>query len=178
MDWMLPCGAPPLSGLPAPAGSDAVSAGILKITQCHQPLPVGASGSYTVTAKLFVPFGAWSHRNSGEVLLPLQPNPLNTWSLPMVLLSFTVGLLSRKSAAAAMPGSTSIAKNTLHDRRITSPLLSSRASNGECPMVDAQPYLFALLIGSDQTGFAQDVALHGLFELRLRRLLQIRQDRI
>src|SRR5262249_14712391 len=35
--------------------------------------------------------------------------------------------------------------------------------------------LFALLIGTHQTGFAQNVALHGLFELCLGRLLQIRQ---
>ena len=37
-------------------------AGILNTTQCHQPLPVGASGSYMVTAKLLAPVGT-----------PLQP---------------------------------------------------------------------------------------------------------
>ena len=42
---------------PALRSSDCVLAGILKATQCHQPEPVGASGSYMVTAKLRVPAG-------------------------------------------------------------------------------------------------------------------------
>src|SRR5690242_16531064 len=121
---MLPCGAPPPSGFPAPAGSEVVSGEILKMTQCHQPLPVGASGSYTVTAKLFVPFGGRSHRNSGDVLLPVHPNPLNTCSLLIVPLSFTVGLVSRKSAAAARPGSMNRASSVLSVRGIAYPPLS------------------------------------------------------
>src|SRR6476659_2571517 len=125
MDWMLPCGVAVPSGFPAPAGSEVVSGGILKITQCHHPLPVGASGSYTVTAKLFVPFGARSQRSSGEVFVPLQPKPLNTCSFPMVPLSFTVGLVSLKSAAHATPGSTTMVRNTFHIHRITTPLFSN-----------------------------------------------------
>jgi hypothetical protein len=36
-----------------------VLAGMSNTTQCHQPLPVGASGSYIVMAKLLVPSGAF-----------------------------------------------------------------------------------------------------------------------
>ena len=38
-----------------------------KSIQCQNPLPVGASGSKHVTAKLFVPAGNPSHRRCGEV---------------------------------------------------------------------------------------------------------------
>ena len=40
-----PFGALPPDGSPAPAASELVVDGMSKITQCHQPLPVGASGS-------------------------------------------------------------------------------------------------------------------------------------
>ncbi len=53
-------------------------------TQCHQPEPVGASGSYTVKAKLLVPAGAPLHVSGGEMFLPLQPKPLKTCSLASV----------------------------------------------------------------------------------------------
>src|SRR3954471_17165884 len=66
---------------PAPFGNDVVPAGILNTTQCHQPLPVGASGSYMVTAKLLVPLGAPLQLRAGETLPPVQPKPLNTCSL-------------------------------------------------------------------------------------------------
>ena len=39
----------PASGSPAFCGSDVVDAGRFATAQCHQPLEVGASGSYTVT---------------------------------------------------------------------------------------------------------------------------------
>src|SRR5215217_7656398 len=39
--------------------------GIFDTTQCHQPLPVGASGSYTVIAKRFVPCGTPLHDRGG-----------------------------------------------------------------------------------------------------------------
>ena len=38
-----------------------------KTTQCQNPLPVGASGSKHVTAKLLVSAGNPSHRRCGEV---------------------------------------------------------------------------------------------------------------
>jgi len=60
-----------------------VDAGILYITQCHQPLPVGASGSYMVTAKDFVPAGGFDHCSAGERFCPLQPMPLKTWGSVM-----------------------------------------------------------------------------------------------
>ena len=44
-------------------------------TQCHHPDPVGASGSYMVTATLLVPAGAPLHLSAGEIFRPLQPNP-------------------------------------------------------------------------------------------------------
>src|ERR1700730_7191084 len=69
---------------PAPLGNDVVAGGILNATQCHQPLPVGASGSYMVTAKLLVPLGAPLQLSAGEPLPPVQPKPLNTCSLAMV----------------------------------------------------------------------------------------------
>src|SRR5689334_13979173 len=69
---------------PASLGNDVVPGGILNTTQCHQPLPVGASGSYMVTAKLLAPLGAPLQLRAGETLPPVQPKPLNTCSLAMV----------------------------------------------------------------------------------------------
>src|SRR3990172_10171816 len=96
---MLLLGANPLSRFPALVGSLLTEEGILKITQCHQPLPVGASGSYTVTAKLFVSRGAFRHWSSGEILPPVQPKPEYTCSLPIFPFSFRTGLTKLKSAA-------------------------------------------------------------------------------
>src|SRR5512146_1107730 len=60
-------------------------------TQCHQPLPVGASGSKTVTAKLLVPAGTFFHSSAGDRLSPLQPNPLYSCALVIGLPVFTSG---------------------------------------------------------------------------------------
>ena len=47
------------SALPASSGSSVVVAGRFSTSQCHQPAPpVGASGSWHRSAKLFVPAGA------------------------------------------------------------------------------------------------------------------------
>src|SRR3954452_1030959 len=46
--------------------------------QCQKPLPVGASGSKQVTAKLLVPSGAPSQCRSGTRFRP--PAPLAAWS--------------------------------------------------------------------------------------------------
>ena len=43
---------------------------MLNTPQCQNPLPVGASGSRHVTAKLLVPSGAPSHRRCGDVSVP------------------------------------------------------------------------------------------------------------
>src|ERR1019366_6369883 len=75
-----PCTAPAGNCLPsaAPAclGKAGTRAGMLYPSQCHQPEPVGASGSYTVTAKLLVPLGAPLHFKAGDMFLPLQPKLL------------------------------------------------------------------------------------------------------
>src|SRR3982750_2020451 len=80
--------APPTA--PASGLSSATSAGILITIQCHQPEPVGASGSYTVTAKLLVPLGAPFHASAGDLFSPAQPKPLNSkrWGItPPALMS-------------------------------------------------------------------------------------------
>ena len=45
---------------------------MLTTTQCQKPLPVGASGSKHVIAKLWVPSGAPDQAKCGEVFRPLQ----------------------------------------------------------------------------------------------------------
>src|SRR5215468_10594551 len=74
----------PFFGSPAPAGSEPVPGGMLYTTQCHQPLPVGASGSCISKAKLWVPAGAPLQASAGETFPPLQPNSLKTWVLASV----------------------------------------------------------------------------------------------
>src|SRR5688500_16521142 len=64
--WTAPPGRFVLSLSPAPLGSSVTEAGTLATDQCQKPLPVGASGSYTVTAKLFVPSGKPDHDSCGE----------------------------------------------------------------------------------------------------------------
>src|SRR5213076_2743116 len=102
-DWIAPFGIASLFGSPAPFGSDVVPAGILNTTQCHQPLPVGASGSYMVTAKLLAPAGAPLQYSAGETLLPVQPKPLNTCSLAMVAPSLRSVLVRLMLCAFAAP---------------------------------------------------------------------------
>src|SRR5262249_36904480 len=98
-------------GSPAPLASEVVVGGRLKTTQCHQPLPVGASGSYIITAKLFVPAGAPLQLKAGEMLLPVQPNPLNTCSLAIVEPSLTSGLVNVRLCAPAWPEIMSAPRN-------------------------------------------------------------------
>src|SRR6516165_4968975 len=88
---------------PAPLGNEVRFGGILNTTQCHHPLPVGASGSYMVTAKLLVPLGAPFQLNAGERLPPVQPKPLNTCSLAIVLPSLMSGLVKAMLCALAAP---------------------------------------------------------------------------
>src|SRR3974390_2898090 len=93
----------PFFGSPAPAASEVVAAGMLYTTQCHQPLPVGASGSCISSAKLFVPAGAPLQARAGDMLTPLQPNSLKTCALASVPPSVKSVLLKVKLAMA--PGS-------------------------------------------------------------------------
>ena len=68
----------PFETSPAPAFNSFMVEGMSNITQCHHPLPVGASGSYMVIAKLLVPAGALLYDSCGEMFSPEHPNPLNT----------------------------------------------------------------------------------------------------
>src|SRR3954470_7174830 len=98
--WRAPCGRLALLALPASGLSSVVLAGMLMTDQCHQPEPVGASGSYTVTAKLLVPLGAPFHASAGDLFSPAQPKPLNSkrWGItPPALMS---GLVKVKPVAA------------------------------------------------------------------------------
>src|ERR1700733_9575828 len=86
---------------PASLGSDVVLAGMLNTTQCHQPLPVGASGSNMLTAKLLVAAGAPLQFRAGETLSPLQPKPVNPCSLAIVPPSLISGLVKLMTCASA-----------------------------------------------------------------------------
>src|SRR5262249_53549336 len=90
--------------LPAPRGNAVIEGGMFTTVQCHQPLPVGASGSYMVRAKLLVPSGAPSHISAGERFLPVQPKLLNTCSIGRVPPSFRSGLVRWKDSACAAIG--------------------------------------------------------------------------
>src|SRR5215470_11170412 len=98
----------PFFGSPAPAGSEPVPGGMLYTTQCHQPLPVGASGSCISNAKLWVPAGAPLQASAGERFPPLQPKSLKTWvlasvspSVKSVLVSVNLGMTPVSWAAGA-----------------------------------------------------------------------------
>src|SRR6185312_6494130 len=54
-----------------------------------------------LTAKLLVSFGAPLQFRAGEILLPVQPKPLNTCSLAMVPPSLMSGLLRDRLCALA-----------------------------------------------------------------------------
>src|SRR5450759_3877282 len=98
---MVPLGIRLFGGLPASFGNDVVPGGMLKTIQCHHPLPVAASGSYMVTAKLLVPCGAPLQLKLGEILLPVQPKPLNTCSSAILAPSLISALVSFIPAAFA-----------------------------------------------------------------------------
>src|ERR1700722_7665973 len=70
------------------------------MSQCHQPLPVGASGSSTRSAKLCVPLGALLQESAGERLPPWQPKPLNTWASAIFAPALMSGLARVNFAAA------------------------------------------------------------------------------
>ena len=74
---------------PAPAGRSVTVAGRLATAQCQNPDPVGASGSYIVTAKLRVSSGKPDHDSCGETSDPPAPMIPLTWSLESGLPSVT-----------------------------------------------------------------------------------------
>src|SRR6266702_7204618 len=83
--WAQPEGRLEPSDLPAFFVSWVALAGMLTTSQCHQPAPpVGASGSCTSSAKLFVASGAPDQASAGETFSPEQPKPLYTCSMSIV----------------------------------------------------------------------------------------------
>src|ERR1700733_14377352 len=88
---------------PAPFGNDVVAGGMLNTTQCQKPLPVGASGSNMVTAKLLVPAGAPLQPSAGEMSPPLQPKPFSACWWAIVAPWVISGLVKVKLCAFAAP---------------------------------------------------------------------------
>lgn len=70
------------------------SAGILATAQCQNPLPVGAVGSNTVTAKLLVQAGKPDHDSCGEVSVPPAPKMPLTWAEGRISSSWTSVLVT------------------------------------------------------------------------------------
>jgi hypothetical protein len=60
---------------------------------------VGASGSYTNSAKLFVPAGTLLQDSAGEILPPVHPKELNTCAWGIFLPLAILGLVSVNAAA-------------------------------------------------------------------------------
>lgn len=77
-------------------------AGMPSTTQCHQPEPVGASGSNKVTAKFSVCAGKPDHDSEGEMFLPVMPNPSKTWFCDIIWPSATSSLRSSNDGTAGM----------------------------------------------------------------------------
>src|SRR5690242_21258990 len=87
-------------------------------SQCHQPAPpVGASGSWQRSAKLFVPSGAPDHTSAGERFCPVQPKLLKTCSMPIVPSSRKFGLLRVKGAFFLLAIRTSVSGRSAERRQ-------------------------------------------------------------
>src|SRR5215210_38705 len=82
--------------LPASGFNSVTLAGMLITDQCHHPEPVGASGSYTVTAKLLVSLGAPLHLSAGDLFSPEQPKTLASNFLSIMPPGLMSGLSSLK----------------------------------------------------------------------------------
>src|SRR5579875_1502696 len=94
---------------------------MLNTVQCHQPLPVGASGSYIVMAKLLVPCGAPDQDSAGERSPPLQLPPLNTWASGIVPPLAKSGVVTVNPAAQAGAATTQAASPEIKARILSSP---------------------------------------------------------
>src|SRR4051812_12398653 len=97
--------AAPLGSFAPPAAAASArrsigSAGVVITHPCHQPEPVGASGSYTLTAKLLVSLGAPLHLSAGDLFSPEQPKPLNSNFLSIIAVGLRSGLSSFMAACA------------------------------------------------------------------------------
>ena len=71
--WIDPAGMAVPSPDPAPVANSVTDVGMSNSTQCQNPLPVGASGSKQVTAKLAVSDGKPLQLSWGETLSPPTP---------------------------------------------------------------------------------------------------------
>ena len=84
--------------------------------QCQNPEPVGASGSYTVTAKLLVSLGAPLHWRAGDLFSPEHPKPSNSKLLGISSSALMSRLLNVKPAAGdagTMPTGAIVARKSL-----------------------------------------------------------------
>src|SRR4029453_15456917 len=81
---------------PAPPGRSVTDAGMFATAQCQKPLAVGASGSYTVTAKLFVPWGKPDQDSRGERSSPPAPMTPLTCGIGMISPSVHSALVTVK----------------------------------------------------------------------------------
>src|SRR3954469_17869898 len=121
--WRAPGGRLALLALPASDLSSVTLAGMLITDQCHQPEPVGASGSYAVTAKLRVSLGAPLHFSAGDLFSPLQPNTLASNFLSIMELALMSGLSSLKPAAWPAPAAVSARPAAIRERCMESPVV-------------------------------------------------------
>src|ERR1700730_13561550 len=128
---------------------------MLETPQCHQPLPVGASGSCIRSAKLLVPAGGLLQVSAGETLPPLQPKPLNTCRLAIVppgeisvLASVngpvapSAGVLAGDCAASSAVVASAAAPSPppaiLHPVRLMGPLLVLAPEAAQCAAAQAR----------------------------------------
>src|SRR5215213_5519397 len=72
---------------------------MLTTSQCQKPLPVGASGSYMVSARLFASAGTSFHTSGGEVFSPVQPKAFAVCFRGIVPLAPIAGLEISKADA-------------------------------------------------------------------------------
>ena len=87
---------------PAPSGRSVVEDGTSASTQCQNPLPVGACGSYIDTTKLFVSGGNPDHDSWGEMSPPPgTPNTADSCASGRGCPSVTLLLESWKVGASA-----------------------------------------------------------------------------
>src|SRR6266550_5437008 len=97
--WKAPGGSPGPDSSPAPAGSLVTLPGMFTTAQCQKPPTVGASGSYMVTTKLFVPGGKPLQESCGEVSWPPAPKTPLTCGIASLSPSRRSLLVSEKAAA-------------------------------------------------------------------------------
>src|SRR5580658_7237339 len=102
---------------------------MLTTHQCQKPLPVGASGSYMLMAKLLVAFGAPDQASAGDTFGLVQPKRLAACSLailPPGLMSVLVRVRALAAPAPPRPQATSPATKAKARIACLLPLTSRR----------------------------------------------------